>query len=102
MAYELSAREGTRIVGDRDRVVYYLVRREVGWAMRTTGLMFVVSLCALAFGSSPLRAELILGEDFFETIPHTVLDFNSDGNGEPISLPESNWLSMPPDEYGDP
>ncbi len=67
--------------------------------MRTRGLIFAVSLCAMAFGNTPLCAELILSEDFFETIPHTVLDFNSDGNGKPISLPDSNWLAMPPDEY---
>jgi hypothetical protein len=49
--------------------------------------------------SGPVRAGIILDADFFSGIPHTLVEFEKDGSGNPVILTNGDSRPMPSDEY---
>ena len=58
----------------------------------------LLSLGIIAF-TVPVRAGVILEADFFSGIPHTLVEFETDGSGNPVELDQGDWRNMPADEY---
>ena len=60
-----------------------------GWVLAA-----VVWVCGAA-----AQAEVIDSADFFTPLTHTLLTFEVDGHGNPVTLGEGGWQSMPGGEY---
>lgn len=65
-------------------------------AMRPLSTLLCLVAIALAM---PARAGIILDADFFSTIPHSLVTFETDGSGEPVNLGWGESQDMPYDEY---
>lgn len=58
-----------------------------------------VASLALALSAGPAAADTIDDRGFFDPIPHTTIDFESRGDGSPLSLIDGQSLLMPANEY---
>jgi len=53
----------------------------------------------LSFSFSSSLADVILDSDFFSTIPHTLVTFETDGEGNQVIIAAGDERAMPVDEY---
>ncbi len=66
--------------------------------MRSKSAAILLITIATA-ASGPVQAGIILEADFFSGIPHTLVTFETDGNGNPVILSNGDSRPMPFDEY---
>jgi hypothetical protein len=59
----------------------------------------ILLITIVTAASGPLRAGVILEADFFSGISHTLVTFETDGSGNPVSLNNGEIRPMPFDEY---
>lgn len=53
----------------------------------------------IALGCAPLFAVVLSGPEYFDAIPHTFVDFETDGSGTPVLLAEGQSRLMSSTEY---
>jgi hypothetical protein len=63
------------------------------------GCSALVAAGVLGFGASASHAAIIDSASFFQSIPHTLIDFETDGLGNPLSLIDGQSAVMPAAEY---
>jgi PEP-CTERM motif len=61
--------------------------------------VITAAIVLTVLGCTPLFAAVLSGPEYFDTIPHTFVDFETDGGGTPVLLNEDSSQLMPSDEY---
>jgi hypothetical protein len=64
-------------------------------------LSVAVAVATLAVASAGVQAGVIDDADFFSSISHTLITFNTYANGDPVVLGQGEWCTMYYDEYID-
>jgi hypothetical protein len=67
--------------------------------MHATTLVSMLFCLGVVAWAVPARAGVILEADFFSGIPHTLVEFETDGSGNPVILGQGSSRDMPTDEY---
>ena len=65
----------------------------------TSKSVITFAIILIALGCTPLFAVVLSGPEYFDTIPHTFVDFETDGSGSAVILAGGASLAMPLDEY---
>jgi PEP-CTERM motif-containing protein len=65
----------------------------------TSRSVITAAIVLIVLGCTPLFATVLSGPEYFNTIPHAFVDFETDGSGATVLLGENSSRSMPSDEY---
>jgi len=65
----------------------------------TSKSVITAAIVLIVLACTPLFAGILSGPEYFDTIPHTFVDFETDGSGTPVLLAENSVRPMPLDEY---
>jgi hypothetical protein len=67
--------------------------------MVKTRITFLVWLSILTAVATPAGAVVILDGGFFNPLPHTLVTFEIDGRGNPVTVGDGSYVPMPANEY---